>query len=244
MSAERSFVLDRTINASLESAQKPKVSDYFADLPVAPNTNLEILAPLLNQDTNVDYREHIINRYLDIYNIRKANGIYGQPEINLEMAIALVDNDTFSGICEAINRQGEVIEVATHELGHGAVASALGWHVESMTVVPASNYLGLTVTSPGGEKSLSDWAIESAAISFGGAIAAKMAGHEVKGHGSDMASASAKARIAMQDPNCPFSSEGALLTHAQNLAHSALSRSGSARIHKMALDLACRKTIV
>lgn len=243
MSAERSFVVDGTVSNSLETTQRVSVSDYFADLPVAPNTNLEILASLLPQSENADIRRKIIDRYLDIYNLRKGVGIYGNPEINLEMAIALLDEATFTEAIQEVKSEGAIIRVATHEMGHVLVASAVGWDVSSVTVVPASSYLGLTVTSPKGEKSLSDWAVESAAISYGGALAAQMAGHEVRGHGSDFASARAKARIAMADPNCKFSSEEQFLSYAQNLAHSSLAGKES-MIHRMAMGLTARKTIV
>ncbi len=219
------------------------ISESFANLPVAPGVDLNRFSSLVNEGEQVGLRERVVNRYLDIYNLRRSKGFYGIPEINTEMAIAILDDDTFNATIEEINHEGYILTVATHELGHGAVASALGWHVRSMTVVPASSYAGLTETSPNGEKSLADWAIEGAAISYGGAIAAKMAGHPVRGHGSDMASAAAKARIALADPNCPFSSEAQILTYAQNLAHSALAGRESS-IHRMALDLTARKTVV
>lgn len=244
MSERTSVYMDSVAIKPVEANLGFVLKDTFADLPVAPGVDLNRFSALVSLEQQNGLREKVVNRYQDIFKLRQSKGLYGRPEINTEMAIAILDDDTFKEILEEINHEGFVITVATHELGHAAVASALGWHVNSMTVVPASSYLGLTVTSPGGEKSLSDWAIESAAISFGGALAAKMAGHEVRGHGADMASAAAKARIAMADPNCPFSSEGQILSYAQNLAHSALARAGTSGIHKMALDLADKKTIV
>lgn len=241
MSAERSFVLDRPISSSPETTQKLKVSDYFANLPVAPNTNLEILAPLLG--ANVDRRQ-IIDNYLDIYNRRRSVGLYGPPVVDMQLAIAMIDPDSFAGMCGNIHEKGERVKVATHEWGHAFVGSALGWNINYITVVPDSTSLGSTSTSPKSEKAL--WIImaESIAISCGGGLAAQMAGHEVKGTGSDMASAEAKANIALLDPNCPFDTASQIFSYGEGLAHSALNAIGPSRLHKAALGLAESTTIV
>lgn len=244
MSVESPIFANVNVVKPAETNPAFSLKDYFADLPVASKTNLEILTPLLEQNDNTDLRKQIIDRYLDIYNIRKAKGIYGPPEVDMQMAIAMVDNDSFTAMCTDIHAKGEEIKVATHEWGHAFVGYALGWNVNCITVVPDSSSLGSTYTSPKAEKALWVLMAESIAISYGGGLAAKMAGHEVKGTGSDMASAQAKASIALMDPNCPFSTAGELLSYSEDLAHRALSSIGASKLHNAALGLAEKKTIV
>lgn len=244
MSVESPAFADFRVVKPAETNPAFSLKGYFAGLPVASNTNLEILTPLLGQNPDVNLRKQIINRYLDIYNRRRSVGLYGPPEVDMQMAIAMVDFDSFTAMCGDIHAKGEEIKVATHEWGHAFVGYAVGWNVGCITVVPDSSSLGSTYTSPKAEKALWVLMAESIAISYGGGLAAKMAGHEVKGTGSDMASAQAKANIALMDPDCPFSTAEEISTYSEGLAHRALSSIGASKLHNAALGLAEKKTIV
>jgi len=218
------------------------VKQLFVDLPIANGTNLEFLSPLIPDDIEEDrLREQVNNRYLDLLNLRKSFGQFEPPKISIEMAISILDDKLFEAVKKETKAEGKVLATARHEIGHQLVATNLGWSTQLVTVVPASYYLGLTVVSPPQSRNFDELLLESAAISFGGAIAAQMSADEVRGIGADMASAQAKARIAATFSIYP--SEESFLSEAAKIAHQALRNVGPKSLNNQAQQLLVRKTI-
>lgn len=241
MGKEQLLVLERSSN--FENPEKIElIKSAFAGFPLDQKTNLEQLSSLIPDGVNeTQLRDKISERYSAIHSLRKRAGQPEEPVITNELAIAIVDDGVFEEILKAAEGKIEIVKTARHEAGHTIAAVRFGWSVPVVTVEPGSYYLGLTIAVSHPDLSFDDWLLESAAISLAGATAAKMSGDEVKGIGADLASACAKAKIAVLSPFAKFSSEAAFLTAAENLAHSALK---GANIDKMALILAEKKTLV
>lgn len=187
-------------------------------------------------------RSAVIGRYQSIAGKRASAGFGDTLEINNEVAIALLDSSLYEELVERVNAEAETLSVARHEVGHKFVAGNLGWHVKSVTVVPNGYYLGLTESLPPAGLAFSDWLLESAAISFGGKIAAMMSGDKVSGIGADMASVAAKARMAISFPGSRFSSEEAFIREAENIASRALAAAGTSALNRDALGVLHKQT--
>lgn len=240
MSVERLSISN--IEKSEAIDKKAMVRCLFANLPVNPGTNLEILASLIPDGaTTDDLQEKINNRYLDLLNLRRSFGQFEPPKISIEMAISILDDQLFEAIKDEAKNEGKILATARHEIGHQLVAANLGWSTEVVTVVPAGYYLGLTVVLPPQSRSFDQLLFESAAISFGGAIAAQMSGDEVGGIGADMASVQAMARVAVA---CSISStEESFQSEAARIAHQALKNVGTDSLNRQAQFLTARGTI-
>lgn len=216
----------------------------FEGLPVSSDINLDYVVKLA--PSNADYehlRKQVINRYQYILNLKRQLGVPEPSEINYGLAMALVDQEVYEKILDETLEESEDKEVADHETGHFLVAENLGWKTKSATIVPGRSYRGLTEAVPQSSLTFEDFALEFAAISYGGLTAAVMMGHEVRGAGSDLTKARALARAVVQTPFSSFASEEAFLKEAQNLAHGALSRYGASGIHEQAAALFKSKTI-
>ncbi|MBI4037428.1 hypothetical protein HY382_00080 [Candidatus Curtissbacteria bacterium] len=173
--------------------------------------------------------------------LRSENNLPFCPLPEGNMHVMLLDNKFYGNLLEAIEEDAKVEQTAEHEIGHALVAKALGWEVQSMTVVARGNTLGMTITMPTNPMSFENWLYQSAAISLGGGIAAEMANHKAHGCGSDMAYATALANLAVSRG---FSTNtGQFLSKAKNLAKSALSGYGVGIIRSSAKNLFAAKTV-
>lgn len=229
---------------AVEGTGKTNVQEVFGALPVAAGVDLGNFSSLLPSgiDTSL-LKKQVEARYEVISQRRRAAGFYENIDIGTDLAIALLDNRLYEALLEEESISVKTIEVARHETGHGLVAANLGWHVKSLTVVPKGDYLGLTESIPPEGLSFSDWLLESAAISFGGKIAAMVSGDDVSGIGSDMASVAAKARIAVSLPGSRFSSEEAFIREAENIASRAISSVGASALNREALLVFHKQTM-
>lgn len=227
--------------AMLEQASP--VAELFVRLPVENRNQLAWLSPLVPEGVDQEVqRQKVEDRYLDLLNLRKDLGFAGPLIVTPDVAIAILDEKLFGEFKNEIRDQGRTLKTARHEVGHAAVASLLDFKVTSVTVVSGAGYLGLTVAVPNKNLEPQEWLIKSAAISFGGALAASMMKDPVLGTGADMASAQAKAQIAVAYGF--YSSEAVFLSVAKNLAHSALQNFGLSNIERQAQQLLSRGTIV
>lgn len=232
--SERIGVLER---AEISHEINP-VRQIFGDLPVDSSFNPEWLSPLIDENKSKDELKEIVNnRYLDILNIRRKYGVEGSYAVTNDIGVALLSDQLFEQILLENQQEGQTHETARHEIGHRLVAEGLGWSASS-TVIPRGNYLGLTQAVPKANLTLEDWLLESAAINYGGKIAAEISGDLVHGAGSDMASIEAKAKIAAYHPASRFQSESEFMSAARRLAKSMLNRSV---ISASAKDLAHKK---
>jgi len=198
-----------------------------------------ILLPLSETQESDLLEEKLESRFQTVVSMRKKFGLQESFELNFETAIALVDDNLFEQVLNETQQDGKTLNTARHEIGHANVAQMLGWHVDYISVVPSATYLGVTGSSPPSGLSLYDYCLSAAAISYGGIMAAQMLGDELKGGGSDMASAQAKARIV--NYYYPQISENAFLSQAQSLAHQSLRSSGTPSMEKQAQVLLYEK---
>lgn len=228
---------------SIEDYRRPDLGQVFSGLPVAEGVNVNLFSSLTEKGIDPDsLRNTVINRYQSIIDKRTEAGFYDTYKINNEVAIALLDPSVYEALVANVNGEAKTLAVSRHEVGHKLVAGNLGWHVKSVTVVPNGYYLGLTETSPPEGLAFSDWLLESAAISFGGKIAAMMSGDEVSGIGADMASVAAKARMAISLPGSRFSSEESFVHEAENIASRALGAAGASALNRDALIVMHKQT--
>jgi len=213
-------------------------------LPLSADVNLQYVAKLIPTGADIGMANEIISgRFEHLQKIRREAGAEEFNDIDFGLVIALVDDEVFEIAIEEALADVENKEVADHEIGHSLVAESLGWKTKSITVVPGSSYRGLTEAVPGSELSFDDFALEFAAICYGGTTAASIVGNEIHGEGSDLAKVRGLARAVVQNPYSKFASEESFLRQAQNLSHSSLSRHGASGIHKQARLLSHKKTI-
>ena len=214
--------------------KRDQVFDAFSGLPVAEGVNLANFRSIVQGQDPGQLKEKVASRYENLCKTREAAGIEDKLILGNELIVSILDD----GLYDELNKEAEEdilrISVARHEGGHGVVAAVCGWHVASMTNVPNGYYLGLTECIPPAGLRFDRWLLQSAAISYGGKIAAIMSGDKPSGIGADMASARAKARIAVSLPWSGFSSEEAFLREAESMAHRAISRFGVSNLNKLA----------
>jgi hypothetical protein len=199
----------------------------------------DILAPYILGKDPQELRFKVTSRLETIHTIRKKYNLDDHLTLNLETALTLVDDNLFDQVITETHQEGKTLKTARHEMGHANVASALGWNVSYVSVIPSASYLGITYSNPPENLSRYDYFLQSAAISYGGIIAAQMLGDEPRGGGSDMASAAAMAKVI--NHYYPQITENAFLNHAQTLAHSALRRTGTSSMEKQAQVLLYKK---
>lgn len=226
----------------IEDYRKPDMKGVFGGLPVAEGVDVNLFSSLRGMDPR-KLRSTVISRYQGIIGKRTSAGFSDTLEINNEVAIALLDPSLYEELVEKIDAEAQTLSVARHEVGHKFVAGNLGWHVKSLTVVPNGYYLGLTESIPPNGLRFEDMLLESAAISFGGKIAAVMSGDDACGTGADMASVAAKARLAVSFPCSRFSSEEAFIRDAENIASRALAAVGVSALNRDALLVLHKQTI-
>lgn len=211
-----------------------KLTDAFADLPIAEGVSLANFCSTLDVASLDMLKQKVTGRYEILRIKRESAGIDGQLILDNETLISILDDKLHDELTKEIDDDVKIISVGRHEGGHAVVAGVLGWHVKSLTVVPNGYYLGLTESVPRAGLRFDEWLLESAAISFGGKIAAIMSGDEPSGIGADMASVAAKARMAVLVPGSRFVSEEAFMREAEGLAHMAISRVGIAGLNEIA----------
>jgi len=222
----------------------PGQRQILEGLPISSDVNLDYVTKLAPANADLDsLQQRVAERFQHLVDLKKQLGVPEPTEVDFGLAIALVDDEVYEKVIEETHAQGEDKEVADHEIGHSIVAGSFGWKTKSMTIEPGSSYRGLTEAVPQSNLSFEDFALRFAAICFGGAHAAAMMGHKVRGEGSDIAKARALARAVVQNPYSRYSSEEAFLRDAETLAHIALSRHGISGINKQSLVLFERKTI-
>ena len=239
-------VVDRTAPNNvfrIEDYRKPDLQSVFGGLPVAEGVDVNLFSSLTDRGADFQkLRSTVISRYRGIIGKRTSAGFRDTFEVNSEVAIALLDPSLYEELVEKVDAEAEILTVARHEVGHKFVAGNLGWHVKSVTVVPNGYYLGLTESVPPNGLAFEDWLLGSAAISFGGKIAAIVSGDEVSGIGADMASVAAKARLAVSFPGSRFSSEEAFIREAENIASRALAAAGASALNRDALVVLHKQT--
>lgn len=211
-----------------------KLSDAFADLPIAEGVNPENFCTTLDVSNLDTLKQKIAGRYEVICRKREAAGIEDVLILDNETLVSILDDKLHEELTKETDNDVQIISVGRHEGGHAVVAGVLGWHVKSLTVVPNGYYLGLTESVPRAGLRFDEWLLESAAISYGGRIAAIMSGDKPSGIGADMASVAAKARMAVLMQGSRFVSEQAFMREAESLAHMAISRVGVAGLNEIA----------
>lgn len=241
LSGDNGTVLNNVL--CIEDLRRPDLQSIFGGLPIAEGVDLNLFSSLAEKGVDPEkLRSAVLSRYQGIVGIRVSAGFGDTFEVNGEVAIALLDPLLYGELVEKVDAEAKTLSVARHEAGHKFVAGNLGWHVKSVTVVPNGYYLGLTESVPPEGITFEDWLLESAAISFGGKIAALMSGDKVSGIGADMASVAAKARLVVSLHGSRFSSEEAFIREAENIASRAIAAVGTSALNRDALIVLHKQT--